>query len=959
MKRNAWKKMTKSALSLLLVVSMFAGLGFARPSAYAMDEGTEEIVTVSEPVIEEVTPVVEEATPVVEEAAPVVEEAAPVVEEAAPVVEEAAPVVEEAAPVVEEAAPVVEDAAPVVEEAAPVVEEAVPVVEDAAPVVEEAVPVVEEAAPAAEAQAETETEVEAAAETTEEVTDEIVEEITEEVKEEIKEEVPAVKMGLMKMAAPATAESENVTEREAAPADETGNDADSAEEADDAEDAEEAAEEEAAEEAAVTPAPKYIYYNNGNHDIAINVYEDGKMVCNVQNTEATGEDLAIVQLHDSEGSVISNSLKDDLRNLVTNIVLGEGILGVGWTGYDYYVNPEKTDVFHGFEKLTEVKPSSTLEVIGWSAFRKCFNLVNFDFSVCKNLTTVMRQAFSNTALKSADFSGTQVETIGHGAFENCTELEEVSIPSTVTKIAEQAFYKCDGIQEIEYNAAAYEASTTEKGKENPYLASAIFSASKNNDYSLTIGTDVEVLPRGFFKAVQGAGEISFSAMEDGDDCTVSGRSLAVDKEATFNQSPAPFKTLSTDCVVDENGVLYEKKNDALQITYFSPELTQYTLPKNVQVKDDAIAVANLGDHASSKVTGVVTYKIEAGNEIEGVDAADLPDFKISDTVLVLKNKDGGSSFKPFSAADLTGNAAYSVTVENEDGSKIEYNYSLSGWAMEDGTVLALGEAVALSGEVSLTSVWNLSKEEIPAPAPEKQDEPVADEDKTADEDKAPADEAETGEDKTNDADKIPTTETEDDEDKADAADKAFTFEDAADNDSADNAVNIPADKAEIEADKAPSDDAKIEVAEPAASEDKADDANKAPAAEIKTAAAEEIKADTVPVQAADSAPAVANETAATAVAAAPLAATAAQTTEELNDEAVPMAELQQIGSMEEIAEAATPLAAATLASAQAGAVEEAPETAESHMNLFLIALLVLAIIAVIIFLSRKDKEENA
>ena len=43
MKRNAWKKMTKSALSLLLAVSMFAGLGFARPSAYAMDEGAEAV----------------------------------------------------------------------------------------------------------------------------------------------------------------------------------------------------------------------------------------------------------------------------------------------------------------------------------------------------------------------------------------------------------------------------------------------------------------------------------------------------------------------------------------------------------------------------------------------------------------------------------------------------------------------------------------------------------------------------------------------------------------------------------------------------------------------------------------------------------------------------------------------------------------------------------------------------
>lgn len=615
MKRNALKKMTRSALSLLLIASLFTGLGFACSSAYAMNEGEEMI---------------------------------------------------------EEAA----NANQAVVEADPVQ--------------------AEETAPAAETLAEAVADEKAAAE------------ITEEVTEEVMEEVPAAEeMALMMMSAPAADEAENENEPAAAQSDETD------------------FSEEITEEAAAVPAPKYIYYNNENHDITIEVYEDGRMVCIVSNTEAAGEDLAIVQIHDSTGSVLSGAMKEELKEMVTNLTLGEGILGVGWSSYNYHDNPEKTDVFHGFDKLTEVNPSSTLEVIGWSAFRKCYNLTNFDFSKCANLTTVMQQAFSNTGLKSADFSGTQVDTIGHGAFENCTSLEEVSIPSTVTSIYDQAFSKCGGIQQIEYNAAVYETSIQQNGKENPYFASAIFSASKNNEYTLVIGTDVEVLPQGFFKAFLGAAEISFSGMEDEDDCTVSGRSLTVNEGAGYSQAIDPFRNLSSDCVVDENGVLYEKKSDTLQITYFSPELTQYTLPGTVQVSEETIAVADLGDYANSKVAGTVTFRIEASDELAGVDAAELPDFKISDTVLVLKNEDGSTSFKPFSAADLTGNAAYSVTVENEDGSRTVYSFSLSGWAMEDGTVLALDEAVSLSGEVSLTSVWDIVREDIPAPAPIKQDKAAA------------------------------------------------------------------------------------------------------------------------------------------------------------------------------------------------------------------------------------------
>ena len=55
------------------------------------------------------------------------------------------------------------------------------------------------------------------------------------------------------------------------------------------------------------------------------------------------------------------------------------------------------------------------------------------------LTAIDDEAFTRTAVQIVDLRGTQVTSIGAGAFSACTELLEIHIPASVTSIADSAF----------------------------------------------------------------------------------------------------------------------------------------------------------------------------------------------------------------------------------------------------------------------------------------------------------------------------------------------------------------------------------------------------------------------------------------------------------------------------------------------------------------------------------------
>lgn len=167
-----------------------------------------------------------------------------------------------------------------------------------------------------------------------------------------------------------------------------------------------------------TKTTKWTEYTNGKDTI---------LVFSTTGESDSDEENAVTQILDQDGK----SQKDKLKNKVTQVIFETGITGIGWTalytdkGYEplydrnnYTVDQSKTDVFKDFSVLRKVVPCETIKKIGWSAFRKCYNLSEFDFTKCPELEIIMNQAFNECkSLNTVDLSNCKaLETIAQSAF---------------------------------------------------------------------------------------------------------------------------------------------------------------------------------------------------------------------------------------------------------------------------------------------------------------------------------------------------------------------------------------------------------------------------------------------------------------------------------------------------------------------------------------------------------------
>ena len=198
-------------------------------------------------------------------------------------------------------------------------------------------------------------------------------------------------------------------------------------------------------------------YGNSTRTVRWDEYTiDGEttLVFTITGDSDIDEENAVTELLDSNGKSIKNALK----NRVTRIVFENGITGIGWTylydgsnyqplySSDYTVDRSKTDLFNGFQKLTTVVPCESIKRIGWSAFRKCYNLNDFDFSKCPQLEEIMNQAFSDCkALNNVNLAACNaLTTLAWSAFNGAGQGVNASITlpveSALSVIGGYAFY---------------------------------------------------------------------------------------------------------------------------------------------------------------------------------------------------------------------------------------------------------------------------------------------------------------------------------------------------------------------------------------------------------------------------------------------------------------------------------------------------------------------------------------
>ena len=136
----------------------------------------------------------------------------------------------------------------------------------------------------------------------------------------------------------------------------------------------------------------------------------------------------------------------DYKNLVTRIVIGEGITTVG------------TENFREFNNLSTVEFPSTLTSIGGWGFGNCFVLQ--PLTIPSTVRSIGRYAFHSADFESITIPA-GVESIGEYAFAS-TSLKSVTIPATVTTIGKSAFENSllesvtilGGVREIPYQAFA-------------------------------------------------------------------------------------------------------------------------------------------------------------------------------------------------------------------------------------------------------------------------------------------------------------------------------------------------------------------------------------------------------------------------------------------------------------------------------------------------------------------------
>lgn len=141
--------------------------------------------------------------------------------------------------------------------------------------------------------------------------------------------------------------------------------------------------------------------------------------------------------------IISDGILLKYTGRDTNVVVPEGVISIGYGDLAVYSGETNLGIF-GNTKIQSITLPTTLEYIGWNAFKNCTKLE--EVKINSYIENIGYNAFEGcTSLRSIDIS--KVKGIGNSAFLNCTNLTSVKFLGSTIKTSwvssEEIFAGCN------------------------------------------------------------------------------------------------------------------------------------------------------------------------------------------------------------------------------------------------------------------------------------------------------------------------------------------------------------------------------------------------------------------------------------------------------------------------------------------------------------------------------------